>query len=93
VSIFSNFEGYAVQFMVEFQLEKGSKNQALEAFEQRGPNRTQGVAFRGAWIGKESEIVFVLVECADEKLLATAGESWSAWGSFRVHPVIDIQQY
>ncbi len=78
--------------MVEIQLQAGNKNKAFEAFEQRGPNRTDGVTFRGAWVGKESEVVFVLVECADEKNLATASQTWSEFGTFRVHPVIDIQQ-
>src|SRR6266550_5458735 len=51
-----------MKFMVEFSVKPGDKNKAAQAFEQRGPNRNPGVAFRGAWIGQNADVVFALVE-------------------------------
>jgi len=82
-----------MKFMVEFQLQPGAKNQAVEVFEQRGPNRNPGVKFLGAWLGNQSHVAFVLVEGEDEAHVTKAAESWSAFGEARIHSVIDIQEY
>jgi hypothetical protein len=82
-----------MKFMIEFRVQPGSKNKAVEAFEQRGPNRTPGVAFRAAWIGKDADVVFALVESADESLVQSAAKSWSETGNFQIVPVIDVEQF
>jgi Domain of unknown function (DUF3303) len=81
-----------MKFMVQFRLQAGSKNKALEAFELRGPNRNPGVALRDAWFGTESDVVFVLVESEELALVEKAGQSWAEFGSFQIVPVIDVQQ-
>ncbi|MCI0540669.1 MAG: DUF3303 family protein, partial [Verrucomicrobiales bacterium] len=70
-----------MQFIVEFQLKPGAKNQAVAAFEQRGPNRNPGVTLKGAWIGSRSDVAFILVDGADEAQVAKAAESWAAFGA------------
>jgi hypothetical protein len=82
-----------MKFMVEFSIKPGNKDKAIQAFEQRGPNRSPGVTYRGAWIGKNSEVVFVLVESADESLVTSAAKSWTESGQFRVTQVIDLEQF
>jgi len=82
-----------MKFMVEFQLQPGIKNKAVEAFEQRGPNRNPGVRFVGAWVGTKDDVAFVLVESADEALVAKAGQSWSDFSQHQIYPVIDVQQF
>ena len=82
-----------MKFMVEFPVRPGNKNKALEAFEQRGPNRSPGVTFQGAWIGKNSDVVFALVESAEESLVAIAAKSWTETGNFRITPVIDLERF
>ena len=82
-----------MKYMVEFRLQPGSKNKAIEFFEMRGPNRTPDVTFGGAWVGKDSDVVFVLVESSDEAHVAAAGQVWNEFGTYRVYPVLDIQQY
>ena len=82
-----------MKFMVEFRLKPGSKNKAVEAFEQRGPSRTAGVTFRQAWIGASADVVFVLVESADEALVAQVARSWSEHGQSQIYSVIDVDQF
>jgi Domain of unknown function (DUF3303) len=82
-----------MKFMIEFPVKPGNKNRVAEAFEQRGPNRSPGVTFRGAWIGKNSDVVFALVESADESLVTSAAKTWTETGNFRITPVIDLEQF
>jgi len=82
-----------MKFMVKFAVKPGNINKAVQAFEQRGPGRSAGVTFHGAWIGKSSDVVFALVESAEESVVTTAAKTWSESGDFRITPVIDIQQY
>ena len=82
-----------MKFMVEFRLKPGSKNKAVLAFEQRGPNRTPGVTFRQAWIGASDDVVFVLTESTDEALVAKAAQSWSEHGQSQIYRVIDADQF
>jgi hypothetical protein len=82
-----------VKFIVQFTLKAGAKNKAVEAFEQRGPNRNPGVTFAGAWIGRGEDVAFVLVEAEDEAHVAKATESWTHFGAATIHSVIDVQQY
>lgn len=79
--------------MVEFHLKPGSKEAALQMFEQRGPNRDPGVTLRNAWIGTRSDVVFVLIESTSETLVAQATEAWRQHGDYKIHPVLDIEQY
>jgi hypothetical protein len=82
-----------MKFFIEFQLKPGNKKKVMELFEQQGPNRNPGVSLRGAWIGKNEEVIFVLAEAADEELLAKAGQVWRSYGDYEVTPVIDLDQY
>ena len=82
-----------MKFMIEFRLKPGSKNKAVEAFEQRGPNRTPGVTFRQGWIGANADVVFVLAESTDEALVAKAAQSWSEHGQSQIFRVIDAEQF
>ena len=82
-----------MRFMVEFRLKPGRKNQAVELFEMRGPNRSPGVTFRGAWIGTDSDLVYVLVEAPDEAHVANVAETWGEHGEAHITQVIDIEQY
>lgn len=82
-----------MKFFVEFQIKDGDKNKAAAAFEQRGPNRNPGVAFKGAWIARNDDVAFVLVESADEALVAAAAQSWSEIGDSRITQVTDIEQF
>lgn len=79
--------------MVEFHLKPGSKEAAVQLFEQRGPNRNSGVTLRNAWIGVHTDIVFVLVESESEAQVAEAAAAWRSHGDFTIHPVLDIEQY
>lgn len=82
-----------MKFLVEFRLKPGERDAIFQAFEQRGPNRNPGVRFEGAWIARNSEIAFALVEGLDEAHVAKAAESWSQFGQSTIHSVIDVQQY
>jgi hypothetical protein len=82
-----------MKFFVTCQLKPGNKKKVMEAFELRGPNRNPGVAFRGAWIGKGEEVIFVLAECANEELLHKAAEGWGDFGEYEITPVIDFDEY
>jgi hypothetical protein len=82
-----------MKFIVQFQLKPGGRNAAVAGFEQQGPNRNPGVRFLGAWIGKQSDLAFVLVESDSEALVAKAGEAWSAFGDAQIHAVTDILQF
>jgi hypothetical protein len=82
-----------MKFMVEFPVRPGNKNKVIEAFEQRGPNRSPGVTFQSAWIGKDSDVVFALVESAEESLVTGAAKSWTETGNFRITPVIDLEHF
>jgi len=82
-----------MKFLVEFHLKPGSMKKAVELFEQVGPNRNPGVAFRGAWVGTHTEIAFVLIESDDENLVTRAAQSWSEHGDFEIHPVLDIENF
>ena len=82
-----------MQFMVEIRLMAGSKNKAVEAFEQRGPNRNPGVRFAAAWVGSRADVAFVLVDADDESRVAKAAESWTHFGEAKIHAVVDVQQY
>ena len=82
-----------MKFFVEFELKPGNKNKMIEAFELRGSNRNPGVTLRGAWIGKNEEVVFVLAESDNEDLLVKAAQSWGEYGDYKITPVIDLEQY
>ncbi|MDZ4782343.1 MAG: DUF3303 family protein [Planctomycetia bacterium] len=82
-----------MKYMVQFKLRPGVKNQVIDSFELRGPNRNPGVKFLGAWIGNEVEVVFALLEASDDRHLAAAGASWGQFGEFEVFPVTDVEQY
>jgi hypothetical protein len=82
-----------MKFIVECQIQAGKKNRAIELFEQRGPNRNPGVSFRGAWIGAQADIAFVLVESPDEEAVKGAINTWSEIGNFRITQVIDVEQF
>ena len=81
-----------MKFMVQFQLRPETKNKALEAFEQRGPNRNPDVTLRELWVGTNSSAVFVLVESEDQALVEKAGRAWAEFGTYQICPVIDAQQ-
>jgi hypothetical protein len=81
-----------MKFMVEFRLRPGHKEQVLAEFERVGPNRQDGVAFRGAWVGSHSDIIFVLAESADEARLAEVAKSWSVHGELTLHAVVDVNE-
>jgi hypothetical protein len=82
-----------MKFFVKCQLKPGNKKKVMEAFELRGPNRNPGVAFRGAWIGKSEEVIYVLAECANEELLRKAAQGWGDFGDYEITPVIDFDEY
>ena len=82
-----------MKFMVQFDLKPGTKDKAVKAFEERGPNRNPGVKFLDAWVSRHSDVVFVLVEAEGESQVIDAGQSWAALGKYQIHPVIDIQQF
>lgn len=82
-----------MQFLVEFHLKSGSKNQVVDAFEKRGPNRNPGVVFRGAWIGTRSDIAFVLCESESEALVEKVCESFQEHGSGKIHAVVDVENF
>jgi hypothetical protein len=82
-----------MKFIVECRIKPGAKNSAAEAFELRGPNRHPGVTLQGAWVGANSDVVYALVESADEALVSKAAHSWAALGEPRVTQVIDIEQF
>ena len=82
-----------MKYMVEFRLKPGHKEKILATFEEIGPNRNEGITFRGAWIGAHSDVIFVLAESDDEARLAAVAQSWSAHGDATLHAVIDIEQF
>ena len=82
-----------MKFMVELQVKPGSKNKALDVFDERGPNRNPGVALRGAWIANHADVVFALVESREEALVASAAQSWDQISEYRIVSVVDIEQF
>lgn len=82
-----------MKFMVEARLKTGSTRSAIEAFEQRGPNRTLGVSYRGAWIDTRRELVYVLLESEDEQLVHEACRAWADIGDSEIHAVVEIEQF
>ena len=82
-----------MKFIVELRLKPGSTNLAIDAFELRGPNRAAGVSFRAAWVSVGSEIVFALVESAEERLVQDACHSWAEVGASVIYPVVEIEQF
>jgi len=82
-----------MKFLVEFQLKPDSKVKAVEMFERIGPNRNPGVAFRGAWVGTRDDLVFVLTESDEEELVQRVAEAWSEFGTHRIHPLIDVENF
>jgi hypothetical protein len=82
-----------MKYMVEFRLKPGLKNEVVDLFELRGPNRHPGVAFRGAWIGSQSDLVFILCESEDPAAVERACKPWLEHGDFTLHPVVDVEQF
>ena len=82
-----------MKFMLEYHLKPGAKRAVIEAFDLRGPNRTAGVSFHGAWIGTKSDVVYVLGEGTDEALIEEACQPWRDHGDFEIVPVIDIENF
>lgn len=82
-----------MKYMIEFRVKPGQRDPALNRFEEFGPNRIPGVAFRGAWVGARSDIVYALVESDDETLVSQAAQSWNAYADSTVNAVIDIEEY
>lgn len=82
-----------MKFMVELVLKPGSTYRAMDAFELRGPNRNPGVAFRGAWVGIRSELVFALVESDDEELVRNASRTWADVRDCQIHPIVEIEHF
>jgi hypothetical protein len=82
-----------MKLIAQFRLNPGMKNKAVEYFEQRGPNRNPGVTFLGAWVGKDTDVAFVLLEASSVDLVQAGGQAWSEFGTFELHPVLDIQQF
>lgn len=82
-----------MKFIIEFQLKPENRNAVMDSFEQRGPNRNPGVAFRGGWIGTKSAVAYVLVESDQESLVASAAASWADPSQYTITPVIDIEQF
>ena len=80
-------------FMVQFTVKPGNKNKVVELFEQRGPSRNPGVTFRGGWIAAHADVVFVLVDSAEESLVSNAAKSWSEVGDFHITEVIDFEKF
>jgi hypothetical protein len=80
-------------FIVEFRLKPGSKNKILEEFEKRGPNRNPGIALRSAWVGKQADVIFAIVDSTNDDAVTRACESWSESGEYIINPVINIEQY
>lgn len=78
---------------VQFKLKPGTKPKVLQAFELRGPNRNPGVTFLGAWIGKNDDVIFVLVESTDEANLIDAAKSWNEYGDYQITPVMAYDEY
>jgi len=82
-----------MKYIVELRLKPGHKEPVLQAFERTGPNRNAGVAFRGAWVGTRSDVIFVLAESDDESRLAAVAQAWSEHADATLHPVLDIEQF
>ena len=82
-----------MKFMVEFHLKPGIKDEVVDRFDLRGPNRQPGVAFLGAWIANRSDLIFILCESEDPELVERASQPWLEYGDFTLHPVVDVQQF
>lgn len=82
-----------MKFMVELRLKPGTKNQVLDLFDERGPNRSPGVSLRGAWVAGKADLVYALVEGASESLVTDAAKAWEKHGTCSFTPVVDIEQY
>lgn len=80
-------------FLVEVRLKHGVKNQVVDTFEIRGPNRNPAVQFVKAWLGVREDIAFVLISSEHESHLADSCRAWSTLGETEIHPVIDIEDY
>jgi hypothetical protein len=85
--------GHAMTFIVEFRLKPGSKNQIVDEFEARGPDRNSGVRLESAWIGKSADVIFAIGESESEADVKEACSRWSETGEYKIYPVINIEQY
>ena len=88
------FRGVLMKFMVEFQLKPGRRNKAVEYFELRGPNRNPGVTLQGC-VDRHARRRRRLCssKARTNRCVASAGQAWSEFGDYEIHPVIDIEQY
>lgn len=82
-----------MKFMVELRLKPGSTRRAVDAFEERGPNRTLGVFLKGAWVSSKQEVIYALVESENENLVCEASRSWAEVGDCSISPVVEIEQF
>jgi Protein of unknown function (DUF3303) len=82
-----------MKFIVEFKLQPGTKNHAVETFESRGPNRIPGVNFVGAWVATHADLIYAMGESSDATLAANACRTWDPEENFTITPVIDIEQF
>ena len=82
-----------MKFIVEVRLNPGAKNQVVDAFELRGPNRSANVKFEKAWLGSRDDLAFVLVDSNEEASVVEACCNWNAFGKTQVYPVTDIEQF
>lgn len=82
-----------MKFMVELRLKPGSTRRAVETFEERGPNRTLGVSLKGAWVDTQREVIYALIESADEGLVCEASRSWAEVGDCAIHSVVELEQF
>lgn len=80
-------------YIVEFHLKPGSKNQIVQEFEERGPNKNPGVHLLSAWVGTKEDVLFAIVRTDDEGAVADACCNLSETGDYVIYPVINIEQY
>lgn len=80
-------------YLVEFQIKPNSKNQILDKFDLRGPNRVPGVKFQNAWIATKQDVIYVVGEAEDLPSLQTACDAWNEFGSYTITEVVDIERY
>ncbi len=82
-----------MRYLVTFQIKPNSKNEILEKFDLRGPNRVPGVQFRQAWISTKQDVIYVIGDADDEAVLQKACSAWDEFGTYSYTPVVDIENF
>jgi hypothetical protein len=80
-------------YLVQFQIKPNTKNQILDKFEMRGPNRVPGVSFKQAWVSTKQDLIYVIGQADHEADLQKACSFIDEFGTYSYTEVVDLENY